>query len=136
MISLALSPTRHSLRTTRVYLQMCPFCRKGTLFFNWRYCITSFHYRQIHTIKVPLSFSSMYPLKSNFCRNDDVCPQNRSLQLVNFSRLFSYTPQLKYFFSRTLTASATCFLVRGSEILAISRATSTASGGRLSTLAP
>jgi hypothetical protein len=35
---------------------MCPFVRKGTFFFNWRYFITSLHYRQfVHTRKASSS---------------------------------------------------------------------------------
>ncbi len=47
----ALSAPRHSLRAARVCLRMCPFCRKDTFFFNWRYFITSFRYRQLRSRK-------------------------------------------------------------------------------------
>ena len=53
----ALSAPRHSLRSARVCLQMCPFCRKGTFLFNWRYFITSFRCRQLCTLEEPSSLS-------------------------------------------------------------------------------
>ena len=78
----ALSAPRHSLRSARVCLQMCPFCRKGTFLFNLRYFITSLQYRQLRTIKEPSSLSSQ-PESGAAIRNNSI--NFVRLQILNYS---------------------------------------------------